>query len=417
MNQRERYLAIGVGVLLLLVVGWFVQGWIAGAFDRRQQEITKLQGDLNTQNRRVDQGRRAARTISQFEERSLPANPDVARSLYHDWLLREMGEAGLIDPTVKTKSTQEEKNLYVLQEFAVEAKGTLPQVVDLLHAFYSVDWLHRMKHFSAKPIKDSKLLDVRMDVQTLSLKNTSVADLAERPAQRLKLPTRQAYHDLIVSRNLLGPANNAPRLSISGSKDANTNRSMELSARATDADPLDKVKYRLVESAAKEARFDPTSGRFSWTPRTPGKYEFSFEAIDDGFPAKSSGPIKVVVNVTDPPPPQPPRPPEPPKLAFDNAKFTVLTAVLDIGGTAEVWLHVRPTGETLKLHTGDKFEIGSIKGTVAQIGETDFVFESEGKQRKLEHGEVLEQAQAFTAIAKPAESPAVAETTGSPDDL
>ena len=44
MNQRERYLAIGVGVLLVVVVGWFVQGWIAGAFDRRQQEITKPGG-------------------------------------------------------------------------------------------------------------------------------------------------------------------------------------------------------------------------------------------------------------------------------------------------------------------------------------------------------------------------------------
>lgn len=415
MNQRERYLAIGVGVLLLLVVGWFVQGWIAGAFDRRQQEITKLEGDLNAQNRRVDQGRRAARTISEFEERSLPANPDVARSHYHDWLLREMGEAGLIDPTVKTKSSLEEKNLYVLQEFGIEAKGTLPQVVDLLHAFYSVDWLHRMKHFSAKPVKDSKLLDVRMDVQTLSLKNASASDLVVRPAQRLKLPDRQAYHDLIVNRNLLGPANNAPRLSISGSKDANTNRSMELSARATDADPLDKVKFRLVEAAANEARFDPVSGRFSWTPRTPGKYEFSFEAVDDGFPAKSSGPIKVVVNVTDPLPPVVDTRPRP--LPFDHAKFTVLTAVLDIGGIGEVWLHVRPTGETLKLHAGDQFEIGSIKGTVAQIGETDFVFESEGKQRKLERGDILDQAQSFTAVAKPAQAPTAEVPAGSPDDL
>ena len=415
MNPRERYLAIAVGVSLAAVVGWFAQGWIAGAFDRRQQEITKLQGDLNAQNRRVDLGRRAARTIAAFEERSLPANPDVARSHYHDWLLREMGEAGLIDPTVKTKSSLEEKNLYVLQEFAIEAKGTLPQLVDLLHAFYSVDWLHRMKHFSAKPVKDSKLLDIRMDVQTLSMKNTNVSNLAVRPAQRLKFADRQAYHNLIVNRNLLGPANNAPRLSISGSKEANTNRSMELSARATDADPLDKVKYRLVETGAKEARFDPTSGRFSWTPRSTGKFEFVFEAVDDGFPTKSSGPIKVVVNVTDPLPPVVDERPR--RLEFDNAKFTVLTAVLDIGGIAEVWLHVRPTGETLKLHAGDKFEIGSINGTVAQIGETDFVFESEGKQRRLGQGEVLDQAQAFTAIAKPAPTPAAEIPAGSPDDL
>jgi hypothetical protein len=417
MNQRERILAIVVGVLMVAVVGWVVQGWIASAFEKRQQEITRLEGELNAHKRRIDQGQRAARTIAQFEQRSLPSNPDVARSHYHDWLLAEMGKAGLIEPTIKTGASQEARNLYIAQEFGVTAKGTLPQMVDLLHALYSVDLLHRLKDFSAEPIKDSKLLDIKMTVQALSMQNAaSASELMLRPAQRLKLADREAYHKLIVGRNLLGPPNNAPQLSIGGSTEANTNRQMELSARGTDPDPLDKVKYRLVESPARDARFDATSGRFSWTPRATGKYEFIFEAIDDGIPSKTSAPVKVVVNVTDPPPVVA-RAPDPPRLAFDNAKFTVLTAVLDIGGTAEIWLHVRPTGETLKLHKGDKFEIGSIKGTVAQIGETDFVFEMDGKQRKLERGEVLEQAQAFTQAATTAEPSAAETSVESPDDL
>lgn len=417
MNQRERILAIVVGVLMFAVVGWFVQGWVAGAFDRRQQEITRLEGEVNAHKRRVDQGQRAARTIAEFEQRSLPSDPDVARSLYHDWLLAEIGKAGLIEPTVKPGSGQEVRNLFVAQEFVITAKGTLPQMVDLLYAFYSVDLLHRMKHFSAKPIKDSKLLDIHMTVQALSMQNAaSNSELVLRPAQRLKLPDRQAYHTLIVGRNLLGPPNNRPRLSIGGSKEANTNRQMELSARATDDDPLDKVRYRLTESTARDARFDERSGRFSWTPKATGKYEFVFEAIDDGFPSKASEPVKVVINVTDAPPAVA-RVEEPPGLAFDQAKFTVLTAVLDIGGIAEVWLHVRPTGQTLKLHKGDKFEIGSVKGTVAQIGETDFVFEMDGKQRKLEKGEVLDQSQAFTHSAATAEPSAAKTSVQTPDDL
>jgi len=415
MNQREKYLAIGVGLLAVVIGGWIAQGYVSAAFDKRHQEINRLQGDLSAHKRRIDQAQRAARTIADFEQRSLPANPDIARSLYHDWLLSEIGKAGLSEQTVKAGASQEEKNLYVLQSYTITAKGTLPQVVDLLYAFHSVDWLHRLKHFSAKPIKESKQLDIHMTVEALSLKDAASGELAARPANRLKLANRKAYQDLIVGRNLLGPPNNSPKLAISGSKEANTNRSMELSARATDDDPLDKVKYRLVEGAAKEARFDPISGRFSWTPRAPGKYEFIFEATDDGFPSKSSGPVKVVVNVTDAKPP--PVDTGPPKLAFDHAKYTILTAVLDIGGTPEVWLHVRPTGETLKLHAGDKFEIGSIKGTVAKIGEIDFVFDVAGKQRKLEKGGILDEAQAFKETAKPAE-PAAAETTSaSGDDL
>jgi hypothetical protein len=124
-----------------------------------------------------------------------------------------------------------------------------------------------------------------------------------------------------------------------------------------------------------------------------------------------------VVNVTDPPPRLDDPPPPP---GFNHAKFTILTAVLDIGGIREIWLHVRTTGETLKLHAGDQFEIGSIKGTVAQIGVSDFVFEADGKQRKLEKGGVLEQAQVFaaTAISAEPEKPVEAETpVSAPDDL
>jgi hypothetical protein len=47
---------------------------------------------------------------------------------------------------------------------------------------------------------------------------------------------------------------------------------------------------------------------------------------------------------------------------------------------------------------------------VGAIGESDFIFESDGKQRKLDRGEILDQAQSFTATAKPAEAAKTAET-------
>ncbi|HZN32336.1 MAG TPA: hypothetical protein VFB80_00905, partial [Pirellulaceae bacterium] len=74
---------------------------------------------------------------------------------------------------------------------------------------------------------------------------------------------------------------------------------------------------------------------------------------------------------------------------FDKSKFTVFTAVLDVEGQGEIWLYNRPDGEMLKLHPGDKFEVGSIKGTVAEIGEYEFLFDNGGKRLKLAHGENL----------------------------
>jgi hypothetical protein len=44
------------------------------------------------------------------------------------------------------------------------------------------------------------------------------------------------------------------------------------------------------------------------------------------------------------------------------------------------------------LHQGDRFEVGSVKGTVTEIGENDFCFDFEGKRKKLSRGELLDQA-------------------------
>src|SRR4029077_10403922 len=101
-----------------------------------------------------------------------------------------------------------------------------------------------------------------------------------------------------------------------------------------------------------------------------------------------------------------------PPSIFDYAKFTMLTALLDVDGQGEIWLHVRPTGQMVTLHAGDRFEIGSVKGTVSQISENDFCFDFEGKRRKLAKGELLDQAKVISdapAQAASAEAPVQAK--------
>jgi hypothetical protein len=241
---------------------------------------------------------------------------------------------------------------------------------------------------------------VTCTIEALSLRRAKDTDQLElRPGKRLALTSRQAYHDAIGNRNLFGPANAAPKITISGSKDVYIGRAAELTIKGADPDTLDKLRYKLVQSPDESAKFDEEKGRLSWSPKETGKYEFVFEAIDDGLPNKTSNREKVVLNVTEQPPAQKP------KLDFDHARFTVLTAVLDLNGKGEIWLDVRPLDQTLKLHQGDAFEIGSIKGQVAEIGLHDFSFISDGKLRKLAKGNILEQAQVI------ADAPAKEETT------
>lgn len=398
--SRERSFAIIAGGVGALVIGFFLYGWVAGQFSRRSTEIAKLKDDLKKSDRTINQGRAAARKIAEAEQRSLPANPEVARTAYQSWLVTEMEAAELIEPDVHFVSASGgERDLFIKQTFSVDAHGTLPQVVSLLYAFYKVDWLHRITRLSLRPVKESKLLQVVMQIEALSLKKAASVDKLEmRPSTRLALGSEDDYYDLIVGRNIFGPRNSDPKVTVSGAQDIFLGREVDLTLKYEDPDWLDQVQFQLVKAASPDAKLDPVTGKFTWKPKEVGTYEFEIQGADDGLPSRRSQPVKVVVNVKEQPPPTERA------ATFDFAKFTMLSAVLDVDGRGEVWLHVRPTGQMVMLHQGDQFEIGTVKGTVSEIGEYDFSFDFEGKRKKLGRGELLDQAKVIEVpqVAAPA---------------
>ncbi|MBC7853096.1 MAG: cadherin repeat domain-containing protein [Pirellulaceae bacterium] len=389
MNSRERILAISVGSALALLIAFWGWSKISGMYTFRQTAVTNLEKELADQ-RKVERQTVAAKfRMRNYEERSLPLSPTEARTLYQTWIFRLFERAGMGQPQLTMGKGKDVPKLYTSQVFIIQGKGTLPQIVKLLHGFYSVDYMHRITKLHIKPIKDSKDLELNVDFEALSLERATAATLQVRPADRLALPKEEDYVRIISERNLFGPPNRAPQISGLGNQKAIRGRGVDIAARGSDPDKLDKLSYKIVKSGANDARLDSSTGKLTWTPRTNGKYEFLVRATDDGWPAKSTKDELLVVTVEDPPVP----PPEPPrKLAFDDAKHTFLSAVIDVSGTGQIWLSIRPKGQTLKLAVGDKFEVGSVKGTVISIGEGDFTFESEGKEHKLSKGGNLEEA-------------------------
>ena len=396
MNQRERMLAIAVGVMVAIVGVYFLWSYVDSAFRSRRGEIASLEKNIRDFKLQILQGQRANKRLLEYEARSLPPKPEVARSVYQSWLLAEVGKAGLEDQQVKAIATIGEGEVYVKQSFKITGRGTLPQIVGLLDSIYRRDYLQRVTLLVLKPIKESKQLDLTLTIEGVSMRTAPEATaLHQRPSTRLALAKREDYDRVILGRNLFGPPNNPPKLASIGKQTAYIGRTFEHTVRATDADELDKVRFAMTKSSEPDARFDDETGKFRWTPKSPGEFQFVFQATDDGVPEKSVTET-MTLTVTDPPPEEPMER----RLAFDQAKFTILTAVLDVDGKGEVWLHIRPTGKTLKLHVGDAFEVGSIQGTVESIGESDFIFKADGKQRRLVKGEILETAETFTSGAR-----------------
>ncbi|HZL88973.1 MAG TPA: hypothetical protein VFB96_11410 [Pirellulaceae bacterium] len=392
MNSRERILAIVVGALAVVVGGYFFYSWMASALQLRRSQIVNLQKKLVDQKRLVAQTEAAKAKIVAAQKRSLPPQKELARTLYQDWLFDRVHDAGIADPKVAYTTQVVERDLYTAFNFTITGKGTLSQVVALLYDIHSVDFFHRISRLSLRPIKDTKQLAISITLDAVSMLDAPQASqLVPRPAKRLALSSREEYVKAIGERNLFGPANRAPSLSGLGRTTAETGREVEVTAQATDPDVLDKsFKFRMEKSAAEDARLDPASGRFRWTPRRRGTYEFDISVTDDGLPAKTTI-ERLVVTVSDPQAP----PPVTRTLAFDEAKYTVLAGIVAKNGASEVWLLVRPRSENqmLKLGVGEKFEIGSVKGVVKSIGVEDFTFESDGKLKKLTtSGEVLVNA-------------------------
>jgi hypothetical protein len=394
MTSRERMLAIAVGALALVVGGIFIYSWTAGALDLRRSQLANLRKKLAEQKQLVTQTNAAKAKIEAAQKRSLPPQKELARTLYQDWLFDRVHDAGIADPKVAYTTQVVERDLYTAFNFTISGKGTLPQVVTLLYELHSVDYLHRISRLSLRPLKDSKLLALSVTLEAVSMQDApQVSQLVPRPAKRLALASRQEYLKAIGDRNLFGPPNQPPTLSGLGPRSAEIGQDLDVTPQVSDPDVLDQAfTFRLEKSGAENVRFDPASGRFRWTPRRKGTYEFEISVTDDGLPAKST-PQRLVVTVGDPQPP----PPVARTLPFDEAKYTVLAGIVQKNGVGEVWLHVRPRSENelLKLGVGQRFEVGSVQGVVKSIGLTDFVFESEGKLKKLESGEALVNAEAM----------------------
>jgi hypothetical protein len=398
MNSKERLLAIGVGAIFGALVLWYVTSSVLASYDAKGQRLAAAQKDLQKKQGELRETQQAATRLAQYETRSLPADPDLAKSLYTAWLNEVIDETGLSDVNLTASRATTMKNTYHKLEFIVKSKADLAQVTEFLYRFQERDWLHRLDKVTIKPIRDSKKLQFDFTINALSVNSASKdPQLPDRKLAALESIELAEYRDPILNRNFFGPPNSEPRLEVPTRSSATVGRSFEMTVKATDPDPLDRVTLKLVKNADPPARLDPQSGRFTWTPRRTGEFTFEIVAEDDGLPSKSKTQT-VYISVRNPPPPpvERPRDPEPPKPRFDVAKYTVLTAVLAINDEAQVWLMVQPTGETRKLQVGDQFEIGSVKGEIMDIGLDDVILNVGGKIRRMGKGHTLFEAVSAT---------------------
>jgi hypothetical protein len=222
LQKREKILGISALVLLvLLALYWFwpaSQGTLAEL--RAQRDAKKLECD-NNQNRYI-MAKKAAQRLKEWQKRALPANQEIAHSLYQNWLRNVISTAGFSNviftanqPTVVRDITanagiarrsgaaaQAANNIYVQLSFTIQCQGTLEKLTKFLYDFYSAGHLHKINSLNITPGKNSSDLGLVMTVQALSMPTAVQKDKLYTQTDKILKQSLDDYKKTIVDRNL-----------------------------------------------------------------------------------------------------------------------------------------------------------------------------------------------------------------------
>lgn len=408
MTQRERYLAMSVGVVATLLLGNIAFKRVVGSITQRENKVAKAEDDLRTLDSTIDAGKRAAVKIERLDSRSLPSDGELAKAQYGNWLLELARQVGMTQETVRHERSQSVKvpmmignqrtqiDAYNFHEFTLTGKCRSDKIIDMLAAYYDRDYLHRISKFSI--IRDPKqinMVDVIMTSQAVSLpKSKASTEPNTGSSGRLELAVDE-YKKKILERNPFAPPNNAPKFETSRSHDVTIGKPWSLKLEAADPDG-DRVSYELVTEADKlPSGLSLQSGEISWQPKEKMESEIVVRAIDEGWPKKSVE-LKLALKAVEPAVEKKETPP----ATLDPAKQAYLTGLVSGPTGAQGWIRSKAEGLSIDIAEGTEINVGSIKAVVVKINpiQDHIILEADGNRCIMDMNTSLAEAWAKSLI-------------------
>lgn len=409
MTQRERYLAIGVGAMAVLIGGYFAMNAGFGLYEAKNNALEAKEREVALAKADLAMAEVKQKKLKAIGSRALPGEIHLASNTYKEWL-----RTTLLDGYFDVENITPSQNFieggkgkeYGKLKFDVHARARLDDLTTWLHHFYSVDCLHRMKGIKLTPIQDSRMLNIVMEIEVISLTKVSkdqskpfvLRPVKGQTEEKLKAELAKDREKLlaaIAGRNVFGPPNIEPSIQPIGKIPATTGKEVEVFVKGKDkldgtneTDDRAMLLYQVVETDFPGYTFDPLKGALRWTPKKAGEYKATVEVADDGVPRKSAKhTFTIVVKDPEKPAPQPVVRQTPSSL--DPAKFAFVTAIVQEEGVGQVWINERSSGKSKKLKIGDPVQIGSVTGKVSKIDSTGIEVETSDAKFFTKIGQAL----------------------------
>lgn len=336
MNKREQILAATTTVLLVLLAGWFLLGFLGGSLTQIRAKNDQLKKDVEEKQLEVKKAAKSYELLADWNRRCLPSNIQAAGSEYQNWLMELCEDVSLSGRKVDVITQRTEISGWTRFLFSIHGRGTLEQLTNLLDQFYKAGHLQQIVSLSVKPIDEgSKTLNMTITIEAVSLPGAADAKGDARSDQLYQAPQEQ--------------------LADAGDQSDDPGKESDKPSEQETLD--DYVGLILARNV-----FMP------YSPPPPPRTEYMPQ-----------------------PKPEPPKPP-----GFDHLKYTVVTAIVEVNDQRQVWILTRTTGRLHKLVKGQSFDLGeegdSARATIGTIDprQVEVISEHDGRQYMVALGDNLE---------------------------
>ena len=181
MTQRTKWLLLGcVAVFGLYMADSLYRSWIEQPTTQLTARVEGLSDDLQKTSSDQMVAQKVGKRLEMYGQRALPYDPQLARSVYQEWLLALVDqhrlESAAVDPgqpiPVEIRSrTKRGKRDRIGHRIAYSLRGqaTLSQVEKLLQEFRHAGHLHKIRSLSLNPTGKEGQLDLNLAIEVLSL--------------------------------------------------------------------------------------------------------------------------------------------------------------------------------------------------------------------------------------------------------
>jgi hypothetical protein len=214
MTPRARWLLLGgLAVIGLYAMDSFYRKWI----EQPNQQLTAQLGDLTEKlnESRTEQlvAQKQGKRLESFAARALPDDPQLARSLYQQWLLNLVEASELTSASVDAaqpvrveirsrskKGTRQAIGYRI--NYSLRGKATLAKLSSFLNDFRKAGHLHKIRSITLNPSGNEGRLDADLNIEVLCLKASSNKDRLSDWQALDEATVLSSTYDEFVRRNL-----------------------------------------------------------------------------------------------------------------------------------------------------------------------------------------------------------------------